>query len=148
MAFGQQSGRPATARQLKDLMALLENAGYTSFRDARGPMGFTQRQGGGKFTTDEADAFIQQLEAEAEGGPEGSDAPPSGPAPTPAQASLRKGVPPAAIAGGSATERREARQATVLRDMPAKLLAADLERRGWIVIPPEGATAPDPTAQD
>lgn len=125
-------------------MALLENAGYTTFRDARGPMGFTQRQGGGKFTDDEAAAFIEQLEAEAEGGDSGA---PSDPAVTPAAASLRKGTPAKAIVGGSATERREARQATVLRDMPAKLLAADLERRGWIVIPPEGATAPDPTAQ-
>ena len=30
-------------------------------------MGFTQRQAGGKFTADEADAFIDQLNEEAEG---------------------------------------------------------------------------------
>lgn len=126
-------------------MALLEGAGYTSFRDARGPMGFTQRQGGGKFTADEAQAFIDQLEAEAEGGGDGADGGAPEPKVTPAQASLRKGPVPA-VTGASAAERREARQATVLRDMPAALLARDLERRGWIVIPPEGATATDPTA--
>ena len=70
MAFGQQSGPPATARQLKDLMALLEQAGYGSFREARGPLGFTQRQGGGKFTGPEAAELIEQLEAEAEAGPD------------------------------------------------------------------------------
>ncbi len=32
-------------------------------------MGFNQRQAGGKFTRDEADAFIEQLQNEAEAGP-------------------------------------------------------------------------------
>ena len=62
MAFGQQSGPPATAKQVRDLLGLLQDAGHTDFRDARGPMGFTQRQAGGKFTRDEADAFIEQLQ--------------------------------------------------------------------------------------
>lgn len=61
MAFGQQSGPPATRQQLDELLALLEQAGQAGFRDARGPMGFTQRQAGGRFTRDEAQAFIDEL---------------------------------------------------------------------------------------
>ena len=67
MAFGQQAGPPATGRQVQQLLALLQDAGHDGFRDARGPMGFTQRQAGGKFTRDEADAFIAQLEEGAGG---------------------------------------------------------------------------------
>ncbi|MGZ4724499.1 MAG: hypothetical protein ACXV8L_09840 [Ilumatobacteraceae bacterium] len=61
MAFGQITGPPATARQMRELSDLLEIAGHDGFRDARGPMGFTQRQAGGKFTCGEAQAFIDQL---------------------------------------------------------------------------------------
>jgi hypothetical protein len=72
-------------------------------------MGFTQRQAAGKFTRDEAAAFIDQLqEADSDG-----TAPPAvGPAPSP-----------------SVDER-------VLRRIPAEQLATELERRGWIVIGP------------
>src|SRR5215204_4300177 len=66
MAFGQTAGPPASPRQVKQLLELLQDAGHSDFRDARGPMGFTQRQAGGKFTRDEADAFIEQLQLEAE----------------------------------------------------------------------------------
>lgn len=62
MAFGQSPGPPASARQVQELLALLRDAGHADFRDARGPMGFTQRQGAGKFTRDEADALIEQLQ--------------------------------------------------------------------------------------
>lgn len=103
MAFGQQAGPPAPARQLQELLALLQAAGYAGFRDARGPMGFTQRQAGGKFTRDEAAAFIDQLQG-------GADAP--------------------APERLSATERR-------LRDVPAEALAAELQRRGWVVLEPD-----------
>ena len=65
MAFGQASGPPATGKQVRELEELLEAAGHDGFRDARGPMGFNQRQAGGKFTRDEAQAFIDQLEQEA-----------------------------------------------------------------------------------
>jgi hypothetical protein len=65
MAFGQASGPPATGKQVRQLLDLLAAAGHHDFRDARGPMGFTQRQAGGKFTHDEAQAFIEQLEDEA-----------------------------------------------------------------------------------
>ena len=62
MAFGQQSGPPASAKQVQELMSLLQEAGHVDLRDARGPMGFTQRQAAGKFTRDEATAFIERLQ--------------------------------------------------------------------------------------
>ena len=74
MAFGQQAGPPATGRQVQELLALPQDAGHDGFRDARGPMGFTQRQAGGKFTRDEADAFIAVLQ-EAESSADHEPAP-------------------------------------------------------------------------
>jgi hypothetical protein len=72
-------------------------------------MGFTQRQAGGKFTREEADAFIEQLEEAAH-----NDGPPA---------------PPAQAIRPSAAER-------ALRDVPSELLAGELQRRGWIVAEP------------
>lgn len=109
MPFGQQLGPPATSRQVKELLGLLQEAGHTDFRDARGPMGFTQRQAGGKFTRDEADAFIEQLEEAA-----------------------ANGTSPVAA---TAPRRLSAAEQT-LRRLPASELAAELQRRGWIVIEP------------
>jgi hypothetical protein len=106
VAFGQSSGPPATGKQLRELLDLLVAAGHTDFRDARGPMGFTQRQAAGKFTRDEADGFIERLESEAHG--DGDE---------PSAAS-----PP--------------RDDTDLAVVPAQLLAAELQRRGWIVVEP------------
>lgn len=51
-------GRPGP-----DIQCRLAEAGHSDFRDARGPMGFNQRQAGGKFTRGEADAFIEQLQS-------------------------------------------------------------------------------------
>ena len=110
MAFGQQAGPPASARQVDELLTLLQDAGYEGFRDARGPMGFSQRQAGGKFTRDEAQAFIDQLQEAAHRG--GSQP-----------------VPAAHPARLSAAER-------ALRDLPAEALAAELQRRGWVVLEP------------
>ena len=109
MAFGQQAGPPATARQIQELLALLQDAGHDDFRDARGPMGFSQRQAAGKFTRDEADDLIARLQ---EAAPDG-DTPPA--------------VPRA--------ERLSAREQE-LRRMPAEQLAAELQRRGWVVLEP------------
>lgn len=95
MAFGQQSGPPATAKQVQELLGLLQEAGHTDFRDARGPMGFNQRQAGGRFTRDEADAFIEQLQGD----------------------------------GPSAAE-------PALRRFSDEQLAAELQRRGWVVMEP------------
>ena len=94
MAFGQQSGPPATAKQVQELLGLLQGAGHSDFRDARGPMGFTQRQAAGRFTRDEATA-------------------------SPSTAAVRL----------TAAEQ-------ALRRMPAEQLAAELQRRGWIVMEP------------
>jgi len=109
MAFGQQGGPPASRREVQELLTLLQEAGHSDFRDARGPMGFTQRQAAGKFTRDEAAAFIAQLqETESSGDP----APPQPPNPRASAASH------------------------VLRDVPAEQLAAELQRRGWVVVQP------------
>ena len=64
MSFGQQSGPSASVKQVQELLTLLHEAGHTDFRDARGPMGFTQRQAAGKFTRDEVAAFIDRLQQE------------------------------------------------------------------------------------
>ena len=128
MAFGQQSGPPATARQLRELLDLVNAAGHSDFRDARGPLGFTQRQAGGKFTRDEADAFIAQLEQESEvadaAGADGSDLRAS-PAPT--------AESPAATARPKAAAGSREQQ---LRGVSSEALAAELQRRGWVVMEP------------
>ncbi len=123
MTFGKASGPPASAKQLKYLLSLIEQAGHTGFRDARGPLGLTQRQAGGKFTIGEASALIDQLVA-ADGDTEvfgrgvgDGDAP--------------------SMEEVSAADRLDAERATVLRGMPAGLLAAELERRGWTVTTPD-----------
>jgi len=123
MAFGQASGPPASHSQMRELTELLEAAGHTDFRDARGPMGFTQRQAAGKFTRDEADEFIAALHEAAETDETGTDAPeappepPSAPAPRP-KAAQRK---PAEAQLGKFTDQQ---------------LAAELQRRGWVVMEP------------
>jgi hypothetical protein len=112
MAFGQSSGPPATARQVAELLELLQAAGHADFRDARGPMGFTQRQAGGKFTRDEADAFIEQLQDEAHAADSG-----------------------VAVSDVIEPERlTKAEQAA--RELSDEVLAAELQRRGWIVVEP------------
>jgi hypothetical protein len=118
MAFGQPSGPPASSRQVEELLRLLQGAGHTGFRDARGPMGFNQRQGGGRFTRDEAEELIERLQlAEQAAGepvlPEAS--PPPGP---PAR-----------------TERPSGRDQAIRRLSDAQL-ANELRRRGWTVTEP------------
>ena len=115
MAFGQSSGPPATGKQVQELLSLLNAAGHTDFRDARGPMGFTQRQAAGKFTRDEAESFIAALESAAE------DAPPAEEAPT---------APPPVTRAKASTGNRG------LERIPTAQLAAELQRRGWIVMEP------------
>jgi hypothetical protein len=108
MAFGQQSGPPASAKQVQELLGLLRDAGHTDFKDARGPMGFTQRQAAGKFTRDEAVAFIERLH---DGGGD-TDIPVAGP------------------------EWRRSTQEQIIRHVPTDQLVAELRRRGWSVIEP------------
>ncbi|HEY5273009.1 MAG TPA: hypothetical protein VIJ34_07215 [Acidimicrobiales bacterium] len=108
MAFGQQSGPPASQRQVQELTQLLQDAGHEGFREARHPLGLTQRQAAGRFTRDEADDLIARLQAS-------DDAPP--------------------LLDAVESPRLEAAQ-KVLRVMAAEQLAFELERRGWTVIPP------------
>ena len=128
MSFGQPSGPPASAKQMRELLTLLEQAGYDGFRSARGPLGFTQRQGGGKFTRDEADAVIEQVRAELEAA-EGESG------------SGRDGVaeveaPPAEPVRPVARPTRPASADQVLRRFTSQQLAAELQRRGWVVMEP------------
>lgn len=130
MAFGQASGPPAGARQLEQLAALLERAGFSSFREARHPYGLTQRQAAGKFTVAEADELIERLEA-AEAVQQGMPAPELPPQPpvTPR--------PPVGPAEPPARRARTAqRKVEVLSAFGDDLLVAELERRGWCCIPP------------
>ncbi|HUY23555.1 MAG TPA: hypothetical protein VMV22_14580 [Acidimicrobiales bacterium] len=108
MAFGQQSGPPASASQVRELLALLNGAGHADFREARGPMGFTQRQASGKFTRDEAAGFIDRLQTAEFGGESAV-------------------VLPASELSG--TEQ-------LIRRMPDVQIAAELRRRGWTVTKP------------
>lgn len=103
MAFGQQIGPPASAKQVQRLRTLLEAAGYDGFRSARGPLRLTQRQGLGKFTNTEAEVLIEQLELEAE---------------------EPEVVEIATIAPADVTQRP-------FRDAPTDLLVAELRQRGW-----------------
>jgi hypothetical protein len=107
MAFGQPSGPPASAKQVRELLELLKTAGHSDFRDARGPMGFTQRQAAGKFSRDEAAEFITQLE-DAES--DGSTASPS--------------------------TWRQSAQEQLVGSLPSEQLADELRRRGWTAIEP------------
>jgi len=104
---------------VQELLSLLNEAGHSDLRDARGPMGFTQRQAGGKFSRDEADAFIEQLQNEAE--QQSAEAPAvEAPAPT---------IKPAPKARATAAS-------AALAKIPTPQLAAELQRRGWIVVEP------------
>jgi hypothetical protein len=120
VTFGQQSGPPASAKQLSYLLSLVKQAGYAGFRDARHPLGLTQRQAGGRFTSREASALIARLlgDEDGDGGAGGEAAP----------ASQQRAA--------AAEERLAAERAEVARGLPADVLATELERRGWSVAPP------------
>ncbi len=75
-------------------------------------MGFTQRQAAGKFTRDEAAAFIEQLEASQYERVDEPDLPPR-PAPQRLTAADR-----------------------AIRKLSDAALAAELQRRGWVVMEP------------
>lgn len=111
MAFGQSSGPAATNKQVQRLEVLLAEAGHLDFRDARGPLGLTQRQAAGRFTRDEADALIERLEQESEQ----------------AEAAHPPPMQPAAVVSKANRQ---------LRDVPDDVLAAELQRRGWVVMEP------------
>ena len=137
MAFGQQGGPPATAKQVQALLALLHEAGHSDFRDARGPLGFTQRQAAGKFTRDEADAFIEQLEREAE--QQGEAPADAAHAPPPASKIVPRAQPAPRskpIPKSAPKSRAPAAPPTDLGQFSTEDLAAELQRRGWVVLEP------------
>jgi hypothetical protein len=115
------SGPPASTKQIAYLASLLEKAGYASFREARHPMGFSQRQAGGKFTVQEASALIDQLL--------NTDVSPDAAASAAGSAVTDIGI-------DAANEKVRATQATMLRGVPADLLSDELMRRGWSVRAP------------
>ena len=108
MAFGQQQGPPATSRQVQELLTLLQEAGHSDFRDARGPMGFTQRQAAGKFTRSEADALLERL----------------------------RDADPEEEQSAEVPIWRKTVQDDLLSQIAAERLAVELRRRGWSVVEP------------
>jgi hypothetical protein len=142
MSFGQGSGPPASAKQLQFLLDLLQAAGHDSFREARYPLGLTQRQAGGKFTTKEASELIDQLTGAAEERdtePATPSAPSAPPVPSTAKGTARSVS--ADVRAEREAERAAARmahrQAEILGGIRADMLADELVRRGWVCIPPE-----------
>lgn len=125
MAFGQASGPPASHSQLRELAELLEAAGHADFRDARGPMGFTQRQASGKFTRDEADHFIAVLQEAAHESAESGESGESEPAAEPAPPATARPKP-----------RPRTRSTASLDAFTDEQLAAELQQRGWVVMEP------------
>jgi hypothetical protein len=93
-------------KQVQELLALLHDAGHADFRDARGPMGFTQRQAAGKFTGPEATAFIDGL--------------------------LNAESPEPAVAAET-TNRWSSTRRQSLDHIPTDQLVTELQDRGWIV---------------
>ncbi len=136
MAFGQSAGPPATHRQIQDLTEMIHAAGHTDFRDARGPLGLNQRQAGGRFTRDEADELIERLQAEAEAN-EVADllesAAEDTAAPPPATRSPKRSAPPPRTPAPGRTP-QDSLGADQLSAIPDDVLAAELQRRGWIVV--------------
>ncbi len=117
MSFGQQSGPPASAKQVALILSLLNADGF-DFATARHRHGLTQRQARGKFTIGEAAELIDRLQAEADGGVDGDPIVFNDPVAIKAQ------------------DKIDTQRATLLRGIPAEALADELQRRGWAVIPP------------
>jgi hypothetical protein len=124
MAFGQSAGPAATGRQVKELLELLGNLGHADFRDARGPMGFNQRQAGGRFTADEAAELIGQLQAAEHAAEQGEPVASAIEEPEP-EPEPEKPV-------SELTDHEKA-----IRTAPTKWLVLEVRRRGWTVTKPK-----------
>ena len=129
MSFAQQSGPPASAKQVAQLLALLE-ANDFDFSTARHRYGLNQRQARGKFTAPEAAELIERLTNEAEGNDPGAQARFDDPG------AVRTQLRSDDAAAARAKPRVDAQRAAVLRDISSEALADELQRRGWAVIPP------------
>ena len=121
MAFGQQSGPPASHRQVEEIASLLERAGFSSFKEARHIYGLTQRQAGGKFTQGESTELIARLLA-GEGELDTEQA--------------AEAVESTRISAERAAKRIANKQAESVASFPDELLADELVRRGWMCMPP------------
>jgi hypothetical protein len=121
MAFGQQSGPPASAKLIGEIESLLERAGFSSLREARHIYGLTQRQAGGKFTTGEANELIARLLA-GEGELDSEQA--------------AAAVDAIVVAEQRSAKRGAAKQDELLAAVPDDALADELVRRGWVCMPP------------
>ena len=130
MAFGQAAGPPASAKQIAYLESLVKQAGHDSFREARHPLGLTQRQAGGKFTKQEASELIDRLE---DGGGDVAS-----PAPSVSPGQLRLVVTPPAPSKNRAPAQLQDRRDEAVAALPSDDLAAELTRRGWTCTPPSG----------
>lgn len=131
MAFGQSAGPAASHRQVAELLELLQNAGHADFKDARGPMGFNQRQAAGRFTADEAQALIDQLQqAEYEADQQAQ-----------ATGSSEQKQEPEQIEGApkrtGMTDEERAEMERAVRSASTKSLVLEVRRRGWIVTKPK-----------
>jgi len=100
------------------LERLLNDAGYAAFRDARHPLGLTQRQSSGKFTRQEASELIDRL-----AGAESDTSPDVVPDEAPAVRAAPR----------TARQKRDDDLAELLRGVSDELLAAEVSRRGWTV---------------
>ena len=132
MAFGQSAGPAASHRQTAELLELLQNAGYADFKDARGPMGFNQRQAAGRFTADEAQELIDQLqqaeyEADQQAEATAADEPEPENAAEPEAKAKPKGM----------TDEERAEMERAVRSASTKSLVLEVRRRGWIVTKPK-----------
>ena len=113
------------------MLELLQNAGHADFKDARGPMGFNQRQAAGRFTADEAQALIDQLqqaeyEADQQAQATGSAERTQEPEQT-EDAPKRNGM----------TDEERAEMERAVRSASTKSLVLEVRRRGWIVTKPK-----------
>lgn len=128
MAFGQQAGPPASAREITQIEEVLAAAGYSSLREARHIYGLTQRQAAGKFTRNEAAELLARIGA-GEGTLDADEA----------SAVIEQSAD--TLAAGRASSERSARraaerQAEQVAALPDELLADELVRRGWMCMPP------------
>ena len=131
MAFGQQAGPPATARQVRELVDLVVAAGHVDLRDARHVARAHPAPGGG------------QVHPRRGPGPDRPAARGRGPGRDrrgrrlgAARCEVEPPVPAAVRQKAAAADRRAAAQARDLRSVPAEALAAELQRRGWAVVQP------------
>jgi hypothetical protein len=142
-------GPPASPKQLQYLLSLIQGAGHGGFRDARRPLELTSRQAGGKFTVGEASELIDRLLAAgtnpirrdlSAGLPRSTESPNASPKVFGRRAPEGLETPQAlaniSIPGGAMSDSRADSRAELIQGVPAQMLADELARRGWTMIPP------------